>query len=417
MFPFLLLYVTVLYIRPSEIVPALARVPLVDILTIGSVPVVALASMMRPRRFVILPADLCVLGFWAVIVISNLAWGWFGGAWMGFLQFMPIVFCYFLVRIALHTPREFRVFVYLLVLLNVFQAVNGIVQYHTGVGLGGVLAVGGEENRIRGTGIFNDPNDLGMTLVMVTPFMVCGLFAARARVVTRLLWLALLAPTLLAMYYTNSRGTIIGLGAVLVVFCYRHFNSVLATVVAVVGLAGLVAFGPSRAGAIDASENSAQTRVEAWGEGLGMLKANPVFGVGYGRFTEFHHKVAHNSFVHTFSELGLVGAVLLVGMFYGFFRALRLLETANADDIDAQYWSRALALSAIGAIVCGYFLSRQYIVVPYILLAMGLSRASAGLAGARPFWSNLPVQAATTLGATAAGVAVVWVSVRALGAW
>ena len=410
----LLLYVTVIYVRPSEIFASLATVPIVDILTIVSIPIAALATMMRPRRVAIVPTDLYVLGFWFAIVLSNLAWAWFGGAWIGFLEFMPVVFCYCLIRIGVATPRQFRWFVYLLVLLNLFQAINGIVQYHTGAGVGGVVAIGAE-HRIRGTGIFQDPNDLGMTLVMTTPFLLAGLFAAGAAVRHRLLWLLLLVPMLLAIYYTNSRGTVIGIGVVLIAFGYRRFRSVPGTVMAAAAVLALVMLGPSRTGAMDASESSAQSRVEAWGEGLGMLKANPAFGVGHGRFTDFHHRVAHNSIVHTFAELGLFGAFFLVGSFYAFFQATGLLGRAEADP-DAAYWSKALSISAVGAMACGFFLSRQYVVVPYVLLAMGVSRATMTVP-TQQFWANVPGQVCAVGLLTAASVMAVWISVRTLGAW
>jgi O-Antigen ligase len=414
LFLVLLLYVTVIYVRPSEIFASLATVPIVDILTIVSLPIAGLATMLRSRRFVVMPIDLCVLGFWLAIVLSNASWGWFGGAWRGFLDFMPVVFCYILVRISLATPRQFRWFVYLLVLLNLFQAINGIVQYHTGVGVGGVVPITAER-RIRGTGIFQDPNDLGMTLVMTTPFLLAGVFAAGAALRQRLLWLLILAPMLLAIYYTNSRGTVIGMGVVLIAFGYRRFRTVPGTVMAVVAVLALIVFGPSRTGAIDASESSAQSRVEAWGQGLGMLKANPAFGIGHGRFTDFHPRVAHNSIVHTFAELGLFGALFLTGSFYTFFRSTRLLARAESDP-DGAYWSRALSISAVGAMACGYFLSRQYVVVPYILLAMGASRATMAV-DARQFWRNLPGQVLVVGLLTALSVVVVWISVRALGAW
>ena len=407
---------TVIYVRPSEIVPSLAEVPIVDILTACSVPIGALTLTLKRRPFIVVPTDLCVLGIWVAIVLSNLTWGWFGGAWLGFLTFMPVVFCYFLVRVTLVSPRQFRGFVYLLVLLNLFQAVNGIVQYHTGMGLGGFAAVG-EEHRIRGTGIFNDPNDLGMTLVMTTPFLLGGLFATGAKVRHRLLWLLILLPMLVAMYYTNSRGTVIALGAVLVAFGFGRLHSISGTLIGSAAVLALVIFGPSRTSAMDASESSAQSRVEAWGEGLGMLKANPVFGVGFGRFLEFHYKVAHNSLVHTLAELGLFGTFFLVGAFYGFFRATRLLGRSGSADPDAMHWSKGLFMSAVAAVVCGFFLSRQYVVLPYILLAMGLSRATMRIQDAKPFWSNSLVQVATVGVLTAGTVVAIWILVRTLGAW
>ena len=86
-----------------------------------------------------------------------------------FLAFMPPVFVYFLIRAGVQSLAQLKGLVYLLIALNVFLAVNGIVQYNTGVGLGNVSMV---LDRIYGLGIFNDPNDLGMTFVMVFPFVL-----------------------------------------------------------------------------------------------------------------------------------------------------------------------------------------------------------------------------------------------------
>ena len=51
MYFFLLVYVTVIYVRPSEIVPALAQVPIVDILTVAGIPIAAFErSASRNRK-------------------------------------------------------------------------------------------------------------------------------------------------------------------------------------------------------------------------------------------------------------------------------------------------------------------------------------------------------------------------------
>jgi hypothetical protein len=65
---------------------------------------------------------------------------------------------------------------------------------------------------------------------------------------------------------------------------------------------------------------------------------------------------------------------------------------------------------------CGFFLSRQYVVVPYVLLAMGVSRATMAVP-TRRFWANLPGQVLAVGLLTAMSVVVVWISVRTLGAW
>ena len=94
---------------------------------------------------------------------------WLTGVYYAFLAFMPPVFVYFLIRASVNSQRHLKGLIYLLIALNGFLAVNGIVQYHTGIGLGNVGMV---LDRIYGTGIFNDPNDLGMTFVMTVPFVL-----------------------------------------------------------------------------------------------------------------------------------------------------------------------------------------------------------------------------------------------------
>ena len=151
-------------------------------------------------------------------------------------------------------------------------------------------------------------------------------------------------------------------------YFWSRFRNALAPLVVVVLLIGVVAAAPARAGEMNADEQSAQGRIQAWSAGLVMFRSHPVTGVGYGRFTEFHERVAHNSFVHTFAELGIIGAFCIVGMWASFFRGLRHVPTGTLR--------RDLVASAVGTLVCAMFLSRQYVVVPYVLLALGSAYVS-----------------------------------------
>ena len=99
-----------------------------------------------------------------------------------------------------------------------------------------------------------------------------------------------------------------------------------------------------------------------------MLKSHPFTGVGFDQYTEYNHAVAHNSFVHTFAELGFTGAFIFVGMFYWYFKGLALIPDTNAEFAP---WRRALLTSAVGMCTCAWFLSRQYVAIFYVLLALG----------------------------------------------
>ena len=396
------LYLSVLYIRPAEIVPSLETIPLVDWLTIASTLIMLGTLFVRPRRLAVSAMDGYVLLFWIAIVVSNLAWGWLGGAYNGVVQFAPVVFFYVLVRVAIDTPERVRGFVHVFVVLNVFLAINGIVQYHTGIGFGNVTTVG-LENRIRGTGIFNDPNDLGMTLVMSVPLLLWVVFEGNRPLWHRVLAIVLSVPIVTAIIYTSSRGAMLGLCGVAMVFALRRFKMIPALTFGAAAVSAVILLGPARAQAMSSEDNSAQSRIEAWGQGLMMLRSKPVFGVGYGRFTEFHRKVAHNSFVETAAELGLFGALAFIAMYDSLFRILHRARQAAASLGPAlsPSWMNAMVAAGAGMVICGFFLSRQYVAVPFILLALagsidGLVPRPAS--GAIPSFIGAPVRAVASTG-------------------
>jgi O-antigen ligase len=168
---------------------------------------------------------------------------------------------------------------------------------------------------------------------------------------------------------------------------------------------------------MDSQEESAQTRIQSWAEGWNMLKSSPVMGVGFGRFEDYNYHAAHNSLVQTFAELGLPGAFCFVGMFYWYFRGLRTKAGVRAP-AEAGKWNSALISSGIGVLTCSWFLSRQYIVVLYILLALGASAAAfqdetAETPRMAMRWQDMGNISALTI----IGIVLIYVSIRTLAVW
>ena len=429
-----ILYLACIYIRPAEIFIGWRNVAVLDLLTLVSIFLGAWQWLVEPRRFWNVPQDKCMLGLWASAVISNLVWGWFGGALLALTRLSGVVFCYFLLRLAITTPGRLRGMVATVICLTLFQAINGVAQYHTGVGVGNVTVFASTFNtvegaeavddavlipRIRGTGIFNDPNDLALTLVICVPF-VLGLVGSRSSsLVGRFVGIAVLVPMLLAIYYTNSRGGVIALGGVIVSQAFRSRGKAVGLAVATLGLVALIAAGPSRIARIDSSEASAQGRIQAWSAGLQMFKAQPVFGVGFGRYTDFHDRVAHNSFVHTLAELGFVGAFCLVGAFYWFFQSISSVHFDNRDiTLSSKRLRGEFVVSGVALIAAASFLSRQYNLVPYILLSLGASYVATVQSEDRVAelrWRFVDVTNIALL--TAAGITVTYLVVRTYAIW
>jgi O-antigen ligase len=406
----LLLYVAVIYIRPAEIFPSWSTFPFVDVLSGITVVIAVFSLAVKPRRLLNAPHDRFILAFWAFITLSGVT-VWFWTMYEGWLQFTPVIFAYFLIRTAVQTKGQLRGLVYLLIFMNVFLAINGIVQYHTGIGLGEVPT---RLDRIYGTGIFNDPNDLGMSFVMVVPFVMMLIGRRETGLMLRALFFVALAIILVALYYTNSRGAVIGLAAAMISYSFLNFRPVRAWLVASILLGAITIAAPSRAGEIDFQESSAQSRIQSWAEGWAMLKSSPLIGVGYNQYTEYNYAVAHNSFVHTFAELGLAGAFCFVGMFYWYFKGLKVGPKAPKE---IASWNGAMISSGTGTLACVWFLSRQYVPPLYLMLAVGACAAllerPTEAAELRTSYRDVVNIAALTV----CGVLLVYFSIRTMAIW
>ncbi len=431
-----LLYLAVIYIRPGEIISGWQGYPIAAIAEVLAFVVVGLGWLLRPKNFLDQPQDLFVYGFFAIAIVSNPAWGWMGGAVVAADFLIPVFGAYLLIRASARTPRHLRWIGGALVALTLFQAVNGITQFVTGVGLGNVSAFqqrvdqgevsdGTEQPdtiaRIRGTGIFNDPNDLAMAFVVVMPFLIGPMLVRRTPIVGRLVLALIAIPILIALFYTNSRGGMLGFLAAMGPYIWRA-KSALPRVMVVLGVVAVLAFGPSRMSDVDSDEDSAQGRVQAWSAGLQMLKSRPIIGVGFSRYEEFHIRAAHNSFVHTVGELGLLGGLCFTGMFYWLFRGLLANPTneerARPELLGLMNWGEDLLGGCVGLATCMFFLSRQYTVIVFIWLALGASyRSMLQSSGIElgPSWSLKDSTA--IVAALASGVVVIYVVVRLLGVW
>jgi len=380
-----LLYIAVIYVRPGEIIPGWIGFPFVEITGVAAVVSAVGSLIVAPNRFPKLPNDWCFFGFLGAAILSLPANGWLGGSYRAFVGLQPLAVFYLLIRVAVQTERQLRWLVAMFVVLTLFQATNGIVQYHTGVGLGNSTAIvvmesgpsgdgdRQETKRIRGTGIFGDPNDLAMSLVIIIPFLFTALLPGGSGFVRRFMAVAALVIVAYALFLTQSRGGFMGFAAACAAYAYRRFGRVPSVVIGVV-MVGLLAVGSSRMRELNSSEDSAQGRIQAWSAGLGMLKSRPILGVGFRSFTDYHERVAHNSFVHSFAELGLVGGYFFVGLFYWF--VICNERGRNVAGAAESSLARDILASGVGVAVCAFFLSRQYSPVLYVPLVLGAIRVS-----------------------------------------
>ena len=416
-----LICVALVYLRPADLFPVLSGVPVVLMASACAAPALALAFINDPRRLLTLPNDRYLFGLWFAIPVSCLVNGWLAGALSGFAQFGQIVFLYILVRYAIDDERRFSGLVVLFVGLVLVQAVSGIVQFYSGVGLGGIAPM--VEHgilRIRGAGIFNDPNDLALTLVTAIPLLIAMARTATPAPGRRLLFGLVLLTMLGALYFTNSRGGILALAASAIVYAYRRLGKWVATFSVVAVVTAIVVLGPTRINEIQTDEESAQGRIAAWSEGLQMLRSQPLFGVGWNRFTDFNELVAHNAFVQIIAETGLAGGFFFVGVAYTYFLSLRAVRRTGGDRSDDTDFTDALVASGIGLLTGAAFLSRQDSPAFYMVVSLGAAyaglRGAGSVLAARPAGAGL-FDAARVVAIEGLAVAAVYLAVITFAIW
>ncbi|HEV7703052.1 MAG TPA: O-antigen ligase family protein [Gemmatimonadaceae bacterium] len=304
---------------------------------------------------------------------------------------LPNVFFLLLVATSVRSIRDIEWYA----LVNLY----GALVYTTVISL--FFRVG-YDGRLGGL-IFYDANDFALVMVCTIPFAVYFLSKGQRRS-RRIAALATMAMILTAMVKSGSRGGFIGLIAVMlyVLLRYRAIPSRVRLAVTIAGVALFLGFASDKywtsMGTIlhpqsDYNYNDNVGRVEVWKRGLGYVVHNPVVGVGVSAYSVaeggsdlarslaaagkgFKWSVAHNSFLETAAELGVVGGLTFIAILISTAYGLTRLSPRGKW---ARWISRremALAQMLIGALVgfsvAGFFVSAEYFAYLYFILGLSV---------------------------------------------
>jgi hypothetical protein len=304
----LLFFVTVLYTvllitRPHEFVPALVETPILQVIVLLAFGVWLMTSEKGTDlpQFVILP-------FFLMCVWLSLGFaGWWGGIVPALDKLLPPILLFVIVSGAVRSIRELKIYSIAIIACASVLVLHGHLQRTTGMGWTGQPMIQG---RITYSGIFNDPNDIGLLIVLSIALCIFHLRTVEVRLGRWAAWAAL-GWLLYGVYLTDSRGTMLATLAVLGFEAWRSYGKLAMFAAAAAAIPVLMAF--TRFAAIDGDDQSASDRVDAWYEGVQLLVDNPVFGVGWGMFSDYNRLTAHNSLVLAMAELGLAGYTLWLG--------------------------------------------------------------------------------------------------------
>jgi putative inorganic carbon (HCO3(-)) transporter len=412
-FALFILYLVLTYINPAEIEPALAPYRLtywVGIAGLGS----ALASLVASRGRPLANLQLWALTVFTVVMIVSLqiAERWLGAPLLVLQRFGPALTKFVLAICGVNSLGQLRLAAGGIIVLTTALVLQGAAAYHLGYNseqflldrtartgdaaatadapasfdaidqLPDITAAGDESSapaRIRALGFMHDPNDLAVAIIVALGLIV-GAWHPR-RPLHRLVLAVTAGALVYGLYLTRSRGGAIALVVVLWRYAAARLGHIPALGLLLALGAGVVAldFG-GRSLSMELDE-SASGRLVAWVEGLEMLKAQPILGVGYGQFLEYHTLTAHNSLLLCLAETGLLGGFFWVGMFVVTHLELRRVETLRGDgpfDDTARRWAEGLHLSVLGFIAAAFFLSRTF--APTLYLVVGLAVALTAIA-------------------------------------
>jgi O-antigen ligase len=421
----------VMFIRPQEWVADL-RYPFYQVAMAATLVVClpALAGHLFPTRLPRFPVGVCVLGVFAAVILSHVSHSSFDKAQAFGADYFKTVLYYFLFLAVTSSAPRLGVFLRCLVVSLGLVNLLAVLIYFELVDIPALTTLldrrlderTGEyiiHRRMVGPGILNDPNDLGLMLVVGMGASLYLLTAPRQGAL-RLLWASLLGFFGYGLTLTHSRGAFLSLLAGTVVllttrFGWRKTVPLMAVVLPVM----LVVFGGRQTSISQAlASDTGQGRIQIWSDGLDVFRQAPLFGVGVGEFGELVGHAAHNSFVQCYAELGLFGGIFFTGAFYCAFRSLiRLGQAWRPEDASEVTRLRPYILAILTGYTMGTLsLTRSYTLTTYLVL--GLVETYVGVAAAGYPILRFDARLARTL--VVVGVAVlviIHVVVRLLVNW
>jgi putative inorganic carbon (HCO3(-)) transporter len=384
-------YIALTYLSPQEIMPNLATYR--PVLWLAVLAIVASAFSLATKSLYVLRARQMYLlaGLILAILLSEFAQGWLGGAVFSMGKFLPAAVVFFLISINATQWKHLRIVVVTVIACAMILLLQGLWAYGHYNGAESLFVFQQnifEHNRLirtvprmRSVGSLHDPNDFAQFLLVTLPLI--GLLWNQSRI-RRVAVAFLTATVLTGIYLTHSRGALVGIAVLLLVILWRRVGRAI-------------------------SVDGGMDRLQIWSDGLEMFKHAPIFGIGFGQFSDYGTHTAHNSFLLCFAELGLIGTffwvALLVTTILGLNAMARYadsrLENDGADSsiesqprnlsvhgeasvlvpspittpspVDAGRWARALRLSLIAFVATAWFLSRSYTVTLYLLLGIAVA--------------------------------------------
>jgi putative inorganic carbon (HCO3(-)) transporter len=374
-FFFLLLYSVALFIRPQEWTFTPDPFPFARILLIISFS----CYLLQQRPKIMGYQGWFLIAIFLLIPISGIRNYDLGEGLTQAQNFFIYSFLPFILFAGLvNTPKKQHWIFIIMLLACAVMLHHGLSQKASPDGMGWSGELLSQGTRITFLGFFNDPNDLSMFFIMNIP-LAFYLRSISTSFFIRNGLIALSLGLVYGVYLANSRGGLIGLMFLCLAFFYFKYGKIKTIFITVI-MSPLAYIAMTMFRTIDADEDSADGRIEAWYEGIQMFKYRPIFGIGKGQFVDAHGLTAHNSFVLIWAELGILGYCLwfltislTLMLLIHIFNIDKTKYIKNKSMLNDIFLAKCLFFSLLGYLATAFFLSRSYIVFLYIFLGLSFA--------------------------------------------
>jgi O-antigen ligase len=391
----MLLYLFVEYMRLS------AQYRILLPFQVGKVVVILglLGWLIAPRvpgkRPAIRLIDAAILGLTLAAFISACFATYQQPAWSTFFDIVRWVAIYFLIGRIVASSWRLRIFVFLLLLLNLKMAQFTIRSFHALQEVGvNAESLAGRGVGAGSVGFFGNAGDFGVAMCVVWP-LAGILLLSEKKLIPRLILLASFIGFSGAIVVCGSRGAVVGAVFAALVAWARNPRRIGSALLFLLFIPAVYYVMPEASKARFESalhpteDRTANSRLEFWRAGLRMFADHPLLGVGPGNFPpEYAAKysrpgdfqgewVPHSIYMQALSELGIAGVFPVLLLFLGCFllnaRTRKyLLEHGGGKPKDFEYYmALGLDMALVGFMVSGAFLTVLY--YPHLWVILGMS--------------------------------------------
>ena len=279
--------------------------------------------------------------YFLVFCILSLLWGnYFSTHLRGIVKFIEGFLLLFIILDTFETPKAMAPLLYALLLGGVVTSLNGITQFYLGYGW---WFIGGPSYGSRIISTFKDPTMLSAYLALILPLLFI-FFKTKMNLWHKFMYAIGFSSILFAFYLSYSNNILFFLlSSAYVVFFL--FNKKISTSLKVLSISCMLILAIASFPKLK-HNTSLLERLHLWKISIKMIQDAPVLGHGLNSYSKINRAYfpprpqdmpyaatylylayPHNSYLKLWIEIGLVGLLLYLFIYYCFFRyALRITQ-------------------------------------------------------------------------------------------